>query len=52
MRLDCPGVEWWVVTRRDNGYPLLVYPDRKTAEEVAQVNGERFVKVVVKEQKE
>jgi hypothetical protein len=24
-------VTWYVVVRKDNGYPLLVYPDRKTA---------------------
>lgn len=30
--------EWYVLVRPDNGYPVLVYPDRERAEMVGKVN--------------
>ena len=29
---------WWVVVRRDNGYPVLVYAEEARAELVAKEN--------------
>ncbi len=36
---------WYVIVRKDNGYPLSIYTDKELAEEVARVNGERVVVV-------
>ncbi len=37
--------EWYVVVRRDNGYPMLIFADRKRAEHMAKVNGSKVVPV-------
>lgn len=37
---------WYVVTRKDNGYPLLIYPEQERAEMVASSNGETVVPVI------
>ncbi len=39
---------WWVIVRKDNGYPLIVYADENRAKQVARVNGEEVVAVVPK----
>jgi hypothetical protein len=36
---------WYVVVRPDNGYPVLVYPEKSRAELVARLNGYRIVPV-------
>lgn len=36
---------WYVIVRKDNGYPLQVYADEQLAQEVAKANGEDLVKV-------
>ena len=36
---------WYVVTRPDNGYPVLIYPDKSRAEMVASKNDYRVVPV-------
>ncbi len=40
-------VIWYVIVRKDNGYPLQIYADKQLAEEVARVNGECVVPVTV-----
>lgn len=37
---------WYVVTRKNNGYPLLIYPEQERAEMVASLNGETIVPVI------
>ena len=37
---------WYVITRSDNGYPVIVYPDKERAEFVAQANGYKVVAVI------
>ena len=41
---------WYVIARKDNGYPLTVYADKERAEHVARANGEVVVPVVAAEQ--
>lgn len=36
---------WYVIVRKDNGYPLQIYADEQLAQEVAKANGEDLVKV-------
>jgi len=36
----------YIVIRKDNGYPLVVYPDYETAKHVAETNGELVVEAV------
>lgn len=52
MRFDDPGTIWYVVTHRDNGYPLLVYPDKDRAATIAETNNENVVAVQVEGQSE
>lgn len=52
MRLDDPGTIWYVITRRDNGYPLIVYPEKERAELIAKANNENVVAVRVVGQSE
>jgi len=47
MKFDDPGTVWYVVTRRDNGYPLLIYPDKEGTEQLAKANNENVVAVRV-----
>ena len=38
---------WYVIVRKDNGYPLQVCVDKKLVEEVAKANNEKVVTVQV-----
>lgn len=40
-----PSATWYVVTRPDNGYPVLIYPNKSRADMVASKNGYRVVSV-------
>ena len=39
------AVVFYVIVRPDSDHPLLVYPDRKRAEDIARVNGYRLLMV-------
>jgi hypothetical protein len=39
-------VVWYAVVRPDNGYPVLIYPEKERAELVASKNGYEVVAVV------
>jgi hypothetical protein len=41
---------WYVVVRKDNGYPLLIYPDEEKAKGIAEANNELYVKVEIVKQ--
>lgn len=43
---------WHVITRADNGYPLLVYADEHRAKEVVKGGGEKLKKVFTEEEVE
>ncbi len=36
---------WYVIVRKDNGYPLCIYVDKELAEQIARANDERVVVV-------
>lgn len=38
-------IVWWVVARKDNGYPLSIYADKDLAEQVAKSNKELLIPV-------
>ena len=42
---------WYVIVRKDNGYPLQIYTDKNTAYEVAKANNEKVVLVSLNENK-
>ncbi len=46
--MDDKQTVWWVIVRKDNSYPLIVYADEDRAKQVACVNGEEVVAVVPK----
>jgi len=37
---------WYVLVRPDNGYPVLIYPEKERAELIASKNGYKVVPVV------
>lgn len=37
---------WYIIVRPDNGYPVLVYPDKERAELIAQINGYKVMVVM------
>jgi hypothetical protein len=38
-------IQWYVIVRKDNGYPLQIYADKELAEQIARANGEKVVPV-------
>lgn len=49
--MNCPVV-WYVVARRDNDYPVLVYADKEQAHMASKINGYKVVPVIQVTKKE
>jgi hypothetical protein len=47
VRLDNISTIWYVITRKDNGYPLTITPDKERAKFIAKINRENLVAVKV-----